>query len=182
MSNLATYTLGLTVVVDDPTFGEFVDRLARKTARAELLPIMKKHMAPVVAFEKGLLVSHTKSGALSKSLKARAGGGDRPGTMSVFIAPYSTNKGLAKTWGKGRPQQQRWARKKGTPGRGRRSVFYGPFVERGHRVVKRNQAGELYDTGKTTKPVRFAAQTVPTLEHEVEAGTQAIIKHIVEGM
>ena len=171
--------LGFVIEIEYADLAGWAATLGRRAARSEILPILKAHMAPVVSQERAALATHTKSGALSQSLQARSGGGDKPGTMSVFAAPYATSKQLAKTWGQGRAQQQAWARKKSTKGRGRRAVFYAPMVERGHRIVKRRASGELYQVREQkTVAVRFAAQAVPTLEQQADKAADAILRHI----
>lgn len=167
---------------DFSEFGQvtaFIADMGRRLARADLVPILKTHFAPMVAMEKSILSGHNKSGALEASLKARTGGGDRPGTISVFSAPTATKRIVKKAWSRGRAQQRRWAAGI-EPGRGRVSVFYGPFVEKGHRIVRRNASGQLYDTRKRTRPVHFAKGAVEALgDQQAELAAQAVINHIV---
>ena len=158
---------------------DYLGSMERRAARAELLPILKRHLDPLVASEKSFLGSHTVSGALALSLSARSGSGDRPGTISVFSASSATNKQLQSTWGNGRAQQRGWASKLKSK-RGRRRVFYGPIVHQGHRIVKRNSAGQLYDTGKMTKPVPFAQQAMDHMgDAQAEMAANEIIDHIL---
>lgn len=170
--------LSLLMVREDvERFTAFLDGVGRKASREELLPILKEHFEPVVAEEKAILADHTESGALVQSLSARAGPGDRPGTMSVFSAPTATTKQLQSTWGKGRWQQRKWAA--GLKTKGRRKVFYGNIVHQGHRIVKRNAQGQLYDTGRMTTPVPFAAEAMAAVgEAQSEAAAEALLKHI----
>ena len=177
--------LALTILPDPhdlERLRDFIDVMSRRVARAELLPIMKSHLEPVAASERAFLSGggHNKSGALSVGLKARAGGGDRPGTISVFIAPTATKKQLITKWGQGRPQQQRWARKLSqSPSKGKRAVFYGPIVHQGHRIVKRRADGTLYDTGKRTKPVPFAAAAAEAMgQRQADKMADALLTHI----
>lgn len=171
----------LTILMDEQDmqrFTAFCDAMGRRTSRAELLPILKEGLEPLVSSEKSTLASHNKSGALSTSLTARSGSGDRPGTISVFSAPTATVKQLQATWGSGRKQQRGWAA--GLSGKGRRQVFYGPIVHQGHRIVKRGKDGQLHDTGKRTTPVPFAHQAAESLgESQAEAIAEAILTHIV---
>ena len=163
---------------DMKKISDFIEGIGRRASRQELLPIMKAHFAPVVASEKAILSGHSKSGALSGSLAARAGSGDRPGKISVFSAPTATRRQLTAAWSKGRFQQRRWATTI-KAGRGRKSVFYASFVELGHRVVKRNAAGELFDTGKRAKPVPFASTAMADVgDSQAEALAAAILSHI----
>lgn len=84
------------------------------------------------------------------------------------------------TWGtRGRAQQKRWAA--GLTGKkGRKRIFYGTIVHQGHRIVKRNASGQLYDTGKRAKAVPFASQAVDALgNQQADAASEAIIKHIL---
>jgi hypothetical protein len=153
--------------------------MGRRMTRDELLPIMLDHLQPLVSSEKSYLSSHSKSGALEAGLAARAGAGDREGTISVFSNPSATAKQLEKTWGtRGRFQQRNWAA--GLRGAGRRRIFYGPIVHQGHRVVRRNAQGDLYDTGAVTTPVPFAQQAVDALgDQQAEACALAICDHIL---
>jgi len=162
------------------TLRDYLVEMGRRASRAELLPILKEHFEPVVSAERSILGPHSKSGALMGSLKARSGGGDRPGTMSVFSAPTATRRALKLAWSGGRAQQKRWASNI-TPGRGRKSVFYGGFVEHGHRIVKRGPDGQLYDTGRRTAPVHFALGAMEsTGEAQAEKAAQAILQYILE--
>ena len=174
-------SVAVSILVDPQDIQRVTDYLAsmeRRTGRAELLPILKEGLEPVVAAEKSYLSSHSKSGALEQSLAARSGSGDRKGTLSVFAAPTATVKLLKETWGKGRRQQQGWASR--LQGKGRRKVFYGPIVHQGHRIVKRNAQGELYDTGKRTQPVPFAQQAVDAMgEQQAEWIAEQILDRIL---
>lgn len=173
---------GLTLMFDVQDFGrvtQFIMDMGRRMSRAELLPILKEKFEPLVAMERSILSSHSKSGALIESLKTRSGGGDFPGTMSVFSAPTATRKALKAAWSRGRAQQQKWAAAI-EPGRGRKSVFYGPFVEKGHRIVRRNKEGVLVDTLRRTAPVHFARGATEALgEKQSEEAAQAVIDFII---
>ena len=176
MSVFPTLTLGMTVVVDGADeVSNFIEAMGRRAARAELLPIMLEAMQPVVAAEKGFLADHIQSGALERSLKARAGGGDRPGTISVFSAPTATRAMLRKLWGKGRAQQRRWAAGSSLIGNGRKSVFYGKFLEKGHDIVRGGEVVGHVD------PYPFAAPSIPTLEEQGEVLAEQIAYYIVNG-
>jgi len=163
---------------DLAAFTEYCDTMGKKLARKELLPILLEHLEPMAASERDFLEDHTISGALALSLRARSGSGDRPGTISAFSAPTATVKQLQSRWGAGRKQQRKWAA--GLAGAsGRRAVFYGPIVHQGHRIVKRNKAGELVDTGKQVAPVPFAQQAVDAMgDEQAEAAGQQILDYI----
>ena len=175
-------TLSYSVIMDKDDvqrFTAFVDGMGRRASRDELLPILKKHFEPIVAAEKQFLSGHTVSGALSQSLSARTGAGDKPGTMSVFSAPTSTTKQLKKTWGSGRSQQRVWASNLSSR-KGRRRVFYGPIIHQGHRIVLRNRKGQLYDTGKRTTPVPFAEHAMAASgEKQSELAAGEMMDHIL---
>ncbi len=178
-------SLSIYVLVDDGDIREFetyFDIVSRRIAREELLPILKDYLRPMVESEKSFLASHSKSGALEGSLSARSGSGDRGDTISAFSAPSATNALIQSTWGlRGRAQQKGWAQRT-LKFKGRRKVFYGPIVHQGHRVVKRNAAGELYDTGKKTQPVPFAQQAVDSMgETQAESAADAVLTKIMEG-
>lgn len=184
-------SLTLSVLIDE---GD-VDRFAawckgvgdRATGRGEIIPILLSHLEPMVASEKAFLAPHSKSGALAGSLQARAGTGDRPGTMSVFSAPTATAGLLRATWGKhGRKQQRAWAAK--LKPKGRRKVFYGPIVHQGHRIVERGPDGLLRQirtrSGKIrTDPVPFARQAVEAMgDQQAEAAAGEIMDRILGDM
>jgi hypothetical protein len=163
---------------DMEKFRIWLDGMETRMARSEILPIMLRHLQPLVSAEKGILSSHSISGALEGSLMARAGRGDYEGKISVFSKATATTKLLQSTWGsrRGRAQQQKWAG--GLTGKkGRSRVFYDIFVHQGHEVVAHGKA-----TGKYTKPIPFAAQAAESLgDAESEAAANEILKHIVEG-
>ena len=154
-------SLTIQVLTEDADLQAYADFLEDTKERAEnpremIVPILLEAMQPMVASEKAFLGGHSKSGALVVSLEARTGSGDREGTISVFSAPTAKPAVLRATWGKrGRKQQQAWFAN--LSGRGRRAVFYGPIVHQGHRVIKRNAAGELYQAG-VAEPIPFAQQ------------------------
>ena len=174
----------LSIIVDPQDMArvqDWLETMGRRAARSELLPILLRHMTPIVAAEKSALASHSKSGALAASLTPRAGRGDWPGVVSVYSSPTATRKVLIKHWSTGRRQQRGWAAKlAGETGRGRRAVFYGAIVHQGHRIVKRNAAGQLYDTGKPrAAPVPFASSAMSSVgETQADAAAEAILTHI----
>ena len=160
---------------------EWLAGMGRRASRQELSPILIDAFEPVVAMEKSILSGHSKSGALEASLVARSGSGDRPGTFSVYSAPVAKSKGaLARKWSKGRAQQGAWAERIAAGTWGKR-VVYGPFAEGGHRWVKRNAAGQLYEVQRApAKPIHFAAGAVDALgETQAEKAAEAIMDHIL---
>jgi hypothetical protein len=176
MSVFPTLTVGATVTIDGADeVAAFFTSMSKRMARAELLPIMLEAMGPVVAAEKGFLGPHSKSGALEASLKARAGGGDRPGTISVFSTPTATRAMLRKRWGRGRAQQRMWAAGSSLIGGGRKSVFYARFLEGGHDIVRGDKiVGHV-------KAYPFAAPAMPTLEEQGEVLAEHLAYYIVNG-
>ena len=159
----------------------FMEGMERRTVREAILPILKEHLEPLVESEKAYLSGHSISGALVASLSARTAGGgrDRPNTMTAFSAPTAMSKTLQGLWSQGRAQQQGWAARM-KPIRNRRRVFYASIVHQGHRIVKRNAAGELYDTGKRTVAVPFAQQAMDSMgESQGEAAASEIMDHII---
>jgi hypothetical protein len=175
----------LTIIIDmGDELGAYLRDLGRRAAVAELKPILIEHMAPIVAMEKSILSGHSKSGALGGSLQPRVGTGDRPGTISVFSAATATKKFIREHWGRGRRQQQGWAmnaKYQGNKG-GRKAIFYAPFVEAGHRVVKRNAMGQLADTGGRAQPVHFAKGAMDALgDQQADALRDAVWNHILGG-
>ena len=176
MSVFPTFTVGMTVHIDGgDELAALFDLMGKRLARKEILPIMLDAMGPVVAEEKSNLAGHSKSGALEASLKARSGGGDRPGTISVFSTPTATRAMLRKRWGKGRAQQRKWAAGSSLIGGGRKSVFYARFLEGGHDLVRNGEkVGHV-------EPYPFAAPAMPTLEEQAEIAADLIAQHIVNG-
>jgi hypothetical protein len=179
--------LEMSIIVDENDvrlFTSFLEGMERRTARQLILPILQRNLEPLVASERSYLSSHIKSGALSQSLSSRiAGGGrDRPNVMTAFSAPTATSQQLESTWRglSARKQQRGWA----LPKKGRRArVFYGPIVHQGHRVVKRNQSGELYDTGKRVAALPFAQQAMDAMgDSNGELAATEIMNLIVGGM
>ena len=175
MSSFPTFTMGLSVTIDGAQeFSAYLSAVGKRMARQELLPILKEAMGPVVESEKSILGPHSKTGLLASSLAVRGGVKDRPDTISVYSRPQATRKQIIKRYSRGRRQQQVWAvTEAGRDWRGRKTVFYGVFVHQGHRFVKRNAAGELYDTGNVAEAVPFATESMPALE---EAGAVAAEK------
>jgi hypothetical protein len=176
--------LTLTLLMDRADvekFTAYLGAMGRRASRDALLPKLKDAFVPLVQAELANLSGHVVSGALVSSLSARAGAGDRPGTMSVFSSPTATVKQLQATWGKGRRQQQGWASRLSAKG-GRRRIFYGPIVHQGHRIVVRGSDGKLRDTGKRIAPVPFASQAVEAMgESQAEAAAGMILDHILNG-
>jgi hypothetical protein len=169
------------IEIDDDLAKEAIlnwyEGMAERAAHAEIAPLLVEALQPLVASERAYLGSHNKSGALSGSLAARSGSGDRPGTVTAFSSPTATVKDLKAAWGSGRAQQRRWA--KGLSGKGRRKIFYGNIVHQGHKVMRRGADGALHVVGKAD-PVPFAQQAVDALgEQAAEAAAEAITKHVI---
>ena len=125
--------MSMTVHIDLEGFEEvraYFQGMERRASRALFMPIMLKAFAPIAAAERAGV--HSISGALATSLKERAGSGDRAGRISVFSSATATRKQLIGKWGQGRKQQQGWAARMDPKG-GRKAVFYGKFVEYGHK-------------------------------------------------
>lgn len=176
----------ISILMDEGDVEKFTNFYAdvehRLRNRQVIVSILIKHLEPLVAAERSILASHNKSGALSLSLRARAGSGDRDGTISAFSSPTATTKELQSTWGdRGRKQQKGWLpRLIGSKGRHR--VFYGNIVASGHPIVKRNKAGQLFDTGKTVAPIPFAQQAIDSKgDEEAEAAANEILEYIFGG-
>jgi plasmid replication initiation protein len=92
-----------------------------------------------------------------------------------------TRAKLIKKWSGGRKQQRGWAAKMEKKGRAKR-VFYDEMVELGHRIVVRNKAGELVDTGKRAKPVYFARRAAEQgAEQALDAAETEVMNFIVGG-
>lgn len=159
----------------------YYQSIGKKLARAELMPILIDAINPVVSKEKEILSKHIVSGALSSSLKARAGSGDRPGTISVFAAPTATMKTLKATWGQSTKQKRRFHANLAAKGkRGRTAIFYADFLHEGHRLVKKkNGVGRVI---KNVDPVPFAAEAMEAVgDQQADTAANAILNHVIEG-
>jgi len=152
--------------------------VGRRAGRTEILPFLKAAFEPVVAAEKGHIKSI--SGALASSLSVRAGAGDKPGRVSVFSAPSATTKQVVKAWsGSSKRQHHQFAGNATTAGYKRYRVFYAPFVELGHRVVKRNKAGRLYSTGTMIPAHPFARPAMEALGQAAADEAEAnVLNHL----
>ena len=168
---------------DMEAFSTYLHNVGKKLARAELVPLMIAALEPVVEMEKGILADHSISGALAGSLQARSGSGDRPDTISVFSAPTATRKNLIAAWSRGRKQHRGWAMHLASLGKGgRKAVFYGPFVEAGHRIVNRDADGNLAAPGGRTAAVHFAAGAMEAIgDKQAEAAADAVLTAIFGG-
>lgn len=166
---------------DANQFAVFLLSVASKLESREVLgPPLVAHLDVVAARARDILADHSKSGALAGSLQARMGSGDRPGRISAFAAATATTKELTAAWDTGRSQQKKWSAKLKTlkPRRKRRMVFYADFVEKGHRMKRKNVDGELRVVGYA-KPVRFAAGAFAEVgESEADAAAEDVLKII----
>lgn len=151
---------------------DYLEGMTRKMQREEMIPILKRNFAPIVQAEKANLAPHSKSGALEMSIKERAGQRDYPGKFSVFSSTTATVKQIIRKWSRGRRQQQGWAAgMKARGAKGRKSIFYGRFVEYGHKV----RGGH----GKT-QAVHFAGQAMDALgDAQADAAAEEILEHIL---
>ena len=152
-----------------------------RAARQEIIPILLEAFQPVVGEEKSILAEgHNETGALSASLKARSGSGDRPGTFSVFSAPLLAKKQLIARWLTGRAQLRAQAARVAGGTWGRR-INYAPYAEAGHRWVRRNAKGQLYQVNRPpAKPIHFAAGAVDAKgDEQAEKAADAIMDHVL---
>jgi len=163
---------------DIQAFTNYLEAMGKRVSGQGIRPILLKHLQPLVALEKGNI--HSESGALSASLAARAGGGDRPNVISVFSSSKMTRAKLIKKWSGGRKQQRGWAAKMEKKGRAKR-VFYDEMVELGHRIVYRDKAGELVDTGKRTRPVHFARRAAEQGAEQAMTAAETEVMNFIEG-
>jgi len=167
---------------DIAAFSRYLDGMGKRMADKEIRPILLKHLQPLVALEKANI--HSESGALSASLAARTGSGDRPNVISVFSSSKMTRAKLIKKWEGGRKQQRGWAEKeKKKKGRAKR-VFYDEMVELGHRIVYRNKEGQLVQSSKRprTAPVYFARRAAEQgAEQALDAAETEVMNFIVGG-
>jgi len=174
---------GISIIMDPfdvEALTKWLDNMGRRTSRAEILPIMMKHLEPVVAAERKNLAGHVKSGALMGSLQARSESAakDRPGTISVFSAATLPRSALIKAWKGGRKQQQGWAERMKKRGR-RRRVFYDVMIEAGHRKVKKI-GGVLKEIGSPVPGIFFAKRAMADVgEREADAAAIAVMDHIL---
>jgi hypothetical protein len=166
---------------DIQAFTNYLEAMGKRVSGQGIRPILLKHLQPLVALEKGNI--HSESGALSASLAARAGGGDRPNVISVFSSSKMTRAKLIKKWSGGRRQQKKWAFKLAPKG-GAKRVFYDEMVELGHRIVYRDKAGNLVQSRKRprTAPVYFARRAAEQgAEQALDAAETEVMNFIVGG-
>lgn len=170
--SLSIQTDGMQAVTD------YIETVGRRAARADIIPLMKAPWGSVVSAEKANIQSET--GALSRSLKARAGGGDRPGRFSVYTPATATAKQAAQIWGRSsKPQHKQMAARAMESGFARYRIFYGPWVEKGHRLVRRDAHGFKRQIGMV-KPHPFAAPAFDSqAEHAVEQAENAVLDMIL---
>lgn len=149
-----------------------------RAGRAVILPIMKAAFQPVVDAERGSITS--VSGALAGSLSVRSGAGDRKGRISVFSAPSATTKEAVKVWsGSSKRQHHGFAARAAEAGRKRYRIFYGRFVEMGHRRVRRNKERQLYVAGSPIPAHPFAGPAMAARGMEAaETAEYDILKHL----
>lgn len=119
----------------------WMESMGLRATRTAFLPVMAESFKPVVAAERASSAFEDVSGALRGSLRERSGPGDRPGVISVYSAPTARGKrdlkGLVQRWSVSPRGQHRMlaARLKSEKFKSFR-VFYGDFVEAGHRLVR----------------------------------------------
>lgn len=152
-------SLTISILVDPhdiQQFTSFVDAMARRASdRAPMVEILKAGLEPVVAAEQANLAGHDKTGALSASLVARSGSGDRPGTISAFVRPTARSK------------------------RGKHQM-YGPMVHQGHIIIRRRPAKE--GDKIFTDPIPFARDAMESVgETNADAVAESLMKYIYEG-
>jgi hypothetical protein len=126
----------LSVVIDggDAVVQAIAD-MGKRAARGVVLPAMKGPWQAVAAAERAGVKSI--SGALAASLRVRSGSGDYPGRYSVYVAATATVKMAIKKWSKSpRRQHHGFAQRAQESGLARYRIFYGLWVEKGHRVVR----------------------------------------------
>lgn len=157
---------GVTIKIEGWTqIQKWMDAMGKRASREAILPIMKAAAEPLVGLERGNIRSI--SGALSSSLKVRSGKGDRPGVVSVYIQPSATAKQLTRIWSASpRKQHHQFAQRASESTHRRYSVFYGHFVESGHKIVRKGRV-----VGRA-EPVRFAQRAADAGGDE--AGNQII--------
>ena len=165
---------------DIQAFTRYLDGMGKRVSGQEIRPILLKHLQPLVALEKANI--HSESGALSASLAARSGGGDRPNVISVFSSSRMTRAKLIKKWSGGRKQQRGWAAKMEKKGRAKR-VFYDEMVELGHRIVYRDKAGNLVQSSKRprTAPVYFARRAAEQGGEQALDAAETEVMNFIEG-
>jgi len=108
--------------------------LERKLARGIIRDALKEGSGPMLAAIRSRINSRT--GMLSSSVRVRAGKGDRPGRTSVIISAWATAGAFARhreMAGRSAVAAKVRESYKGRM-RSRYDVYYGYFVEMGHRT------------------------------------------------
>ena len=111
---------------------------------------------------------HSRSGLLASATRLRMGKGDYPGRYSVYVAAMASRGRFAKATAKAGHKAMSAAA--GT-GMGRYSVFYGRFVEYGHKIMK---------NGQQVGQVPGHAFAGPGFDATVDATAAAIIEKVSE--
>ena len=165
---------GLDRVVD------YLTGIGTRASRALVIPILKAAWGPVVAAERAGIKS--QSGALAGSLKARAGSGDFQGRFSVFSPPTASAKQAAAMWKRGRNQQKGFAARALASGKKNYNIFYGGWVNTGHRLVKRDRQGNLYTLPGRAEGTHFAQNALAAMgQTAMEEAADIILKELVGG-
>ena len=171
---------------DVRAFTDYLERVeSRAQARGEMIPILLEALEPLVGREKEYLEAgeHVKSRALVESLQARAGSGDKAGTISVFSAATAKRSTINKTWGRsGRRQQREYLA--GSRTHGRTAIWYAPMLHQGHPLMVRGPGGQYVQSKNhpMVDPVPFAAQAVEALgDAQQQACADAVLNKIVNG-
>lgn len=161
------------------TISQYYDAVGRKAARSEISPILIEAIKPIVDKAKDILSPHNKSMALTTSLSARTGSGDRPGTISAFAAPTATTNQLRRTWGsktRSTNQKRQFYRDiKASGKKGRTKIFYADYVHQGHKLVKKGRVVGNVD------PIPFSAQAVEQVgDQQADIAANRILDKILE--
>jgi hypothetical protein len=159
-----------------------LEDMGKRAARSVIMPAMKAPWGSVAAAERAGV--NSISGALAASLRVRSGAGDRPGRYSVYVSATATVKQAVRKWSRSpRKQHHGFALRAqefaDETGLGRYRIFYGPWVEMGHRLVK---GGPLRHGGRVVGHVAPKPFAGPAFEAGAEQAAEEAANAVTDAV
>ena len=151
--------------------------IGNRATRTAIIPLMKAAWQPVVALEKAGI--HDISGALGGSLAARSGKGDYTQRFSVYTPATATVKQVVRRWSKSpRRQHHKFAARALVSGLKRYGVFYGRWVEYGHRIGRGKTPDEI--VGQNSASAHFAERAYDAgADTALDTAQEAVLDYIL---
>jgi len=164
--------------VDDHGLGLALENLPKAVAKRIAKAALKEGSKPILAAIKSYI--HSRTGLLAGGLKVRVARGDRAGRVAVLIQSWPTREKFAAS----RPGRK----VAGGDAKDRYRVYYGTFVELGHKV--RGAAGETVGyTGRVYKRKGVVGGRVdahpfiaPGFDETADAAGEIIEQRLGEGI